>query len=208
MKKHLAIIFALAVVLGLGLLLVVVQGQGPVDEGLAGQGEIGVSGLAGDPPAGWEVVYMFTGVYNKPVDPEYATVVHCTNIGEGTTSIEVEFFKRISGFAADVTADVSKNDTQTFSTQTIASMPQAASAGADGTEDGIEHGSGRVLALEGSEIICTVQVLALDSSDAPTDMTKLHLFDSEGNLIDPDPDPEPGPGSNEGIFMPIIFKNS
>ena len=78
------------------------------------------------------------------------------------------------------------------------------------TED-IEYGSGRILTDDDPEtkVICTVQVVALNSSDEPNAMTKLHLFDSEGNLIGPNPGPGPGPSpSSGGIFMPIIFKNS
>jgi hypothetical protein len=195
----------LGTLLFLGLILViVVQAQEPtnepVEEGIEGQGELGPSGLTTDPPAGWEVFYMFTGVYHKVADPEFATVVHCTNIGSSPVTIQVEFYRRIAGFSATAAAIVSPDNTQTFSTQSIASLPAEVSAGANVD---VEHGSGRVLAPEGSQIICTAQVLALENTtDVPSDTVKLHLFDGDGNLIGNNP------GNNDGIFLPIIFKNS
>jgi hypothetical protein len=179
MKKHLAIIFALAVALGLGLMLVVVQGQEPGEEelgvGVGVQEEIGVSGLGDNPADGLEAIYMFSGVYNKESDPEFATVVHCTNIGSTAVStVTVQFFDVTAGIPATAQAlDVPSSATRTFSTQSIASFPNEINAGASVD---IEHGSGWVRAPEGSELICTAQVLALDTSDAPTDTSILDMF--------------------------------
>jgi hypothetical protein len=204
---------SLGALLLLGLILVIVaHAQGPGDEqpvaGVGVQEEIGVSGLGDNPADGLEAIYMFSGVYNKESDPEFATVVHCTNIGSTAVStVTVQFFDVTAGIPATAQAlDVPSSATRTFSTQSIASFPNEINAGASVD---IEHGSGWVRAPEGSELICTAQVLALDTSDVPTDMTKLHVFDSEGNLIGPNPTPGPAPGPGSGgIFMPIIFKNS
>ena len=179
MKKHLAIIFALAVVLGLGLMLVVVQGQGPEGgqpvEGIGVQEEIGASGLGDNPVDGLEAIYMFSGVYNKESDPEFATVVHCTNIGSTAVStVTVQFFDVTAGIPATAQAlNVPSSATRTFSTQSIASFSNEIDAGASVD---IEHGSGWVRAPEGSELICTAQVLALDTSDVPTDTSILDMF--------------------------------
>jgi hypothetical protein len=186
----------------LGLILAVaVSAQESKDklfvEETTAQGEIGISGLADDPPAGKKVLYMFTGVHHRNASPEVVTTVHCTNYGVDA-NFRVEFFDHdVSNNYIPLFTTIPSNHTMTISTSDFSP-----------TED-IEYGSGRVLTDDDPEtkVICTVQVTVLNTSDEPNAMAKLHLFDSEGNLIDPDPDPGPSPGS-DGIFMPIIFKNS
>ncbi|MBN1221350.1 MAG: hypothetical protein JXM69_20670, partial [Anaerolineae bacterium] len=167
------------------------------------QGEIGGFGLADDPPDGLETYYMFTGVYNKESGSKFATVVHCTNIGSTAVNVKVEFFAGVGGLPATLTSDVDPSETKSFSTQAIASWPNLVSPATPlGVE--IQHGSGWVRAVEGSEIICTTQIVALDGTGVPIDIAKLHLFDSNGDMIDVNPGPE-----NAGdIFLPLILKGS
>ncbi len=205
MKKDILKVSVLVLILFLGLMMVV-YGQGPQDEQLSeelvAEAEIGPSGLADDPGTGLKTLYMFTGVHNEESDPEFVTVVHCTNIGSSSVSVSVQFFASVGGIPAIAEATVSSNRTKTFSSQSIASWTHEVAANTGGTD--ITHGSGRVVVTDSPDVnvICTVQVLALNNSDVPTDMTKLHLFDSEGNLIDDDPKPD-----QDGIFLPIILKN-
>jgi hypothetical protein len=206
MKKNILKISVFALILFLGLMMVVVYGQAPpaepLAEGVVAESEIGPSGVGDDPGGGMKILYMFTGVHNKESDPEYVTVVHCTNIGSSSVSVQVQFFASVGGIPATASAAVASDSTKTFSSQSILSWPHEVAAYTGGED--IQHGSGRVLVPDNPDVnvICTIQVLALNSSDVPTDMTKLHLFDSEGNLIDDDPKSD-----QDGIFMPIIFKN-
>jgi hypothetical protein len=197
-------------VAGLGFLLLLglilttaASAQESKDESLVeaadAQSKIGISGLADDPPAGKKILYMFTGVHHRNASPEVVTTVHCTNYG-AAVDFRVEIFDH----------DVSNNYIPLFTTIPSNHTVTISTADFFPTED-IEYGSGRILTDDGPEtkVICTVQVTALNSSDEPNAMTKLHLFDSEGNLIGPNPGPGPGPSpSSGGIFMPIIFKNS
>jgi hypothetical protein len=214
MKKNILKVSVLVLILFLGLTMVVVYGQEPDEvqlseeatvQGEVGtQAELGASGI-GDDLAGYELLYMFSGVRNEITDPEFATVVHCTNYNPGGGGVEVvvQFFETNAGSTSLTAADtISPDDTATFSTQSIGSFSNEIYELFEDID--IEHGSGRVMVTEGTEatVICTAQVLALDGSDVPADTTKLHLFDSEGNLIDNDP----GTTAQDGIFMPIIFK--
>ena len=165
---------SLGALLLLGLMLVFVAHAQEPSEGVGAQGEIGATGLADDPVDGLKAFYLFAGVYNKESAPKFATVVHCTNIGSTAVStLTVQFFDVTAGIPAKAEAmNVPPSDSRTFSTQSIASFPNEINAGASVD---IEHGSGWVRAPEGSEIICTAQVLALDSSDVPSDTTILDM---------------------------------
>ena len=140
------------------------------------QGEIGPTGLGDSPPAGYEVYYQFSGVYNIENDPEFATVVHCTNKGTSNVTVQVQFFDNNAGIPASGLATIGSSDTQSFSTQPIASFsPNLVNANASVD---INHGSGWVLAPSNSNIICTAQVLALssDTAENPISITALDIF--------------------------------
>jgi len=168
MKSYLAKILVLALVLTLGVLFAVVGSQKPS----AAQGEIGPTGLADGPSGNNVVYYMFTGVYNKEADPEFATVVHCTNIGPSSATVTVQFFDRISGIPATAAATIPPSNTRSFSTQPISSFIVTS---ANATVD-IKHGSGWVLAPADRELICTIQVVGLDGSELPSSMAGVNLF--------------------------------
>jgi len=168
MKSYLAKILVLALVVTLGVMFAVVGGQVPS----AAQGEIGPTGLADSPLAGNEVKYMFTGVYNKEADPEFATVVHCTNIGTSSAAVTVQFFDRNSGIPATAATTIGPSQTRSISTQPISSFIVTS---ANATVD-IKHGSGWVLAPADKELICTIQVVGLDGSELPTSMAGVNIF--------------------------------
>lgn len=168
MKSYLAKILVLALVLTLGVMFIVMGDQEPS----AAQGEIGPTGLADDPSGGNEIYYMFTGVYNKEADPEFATVVHCTNIGDTNAPVTIQFFDRNSGIPATASATIAPSNTRSFSTQPIGSFI-VANAGA--TVD-IKHGSGWVIAPADRELICSIQVVGLDGSEVPTTLGGVNIF--------------------------------
>lgn len=62
-KAKLVVVLTLPLVLGLALVLALVTyAQGPEgEEGAVGEGAVGGQGLADPPPAGYTVLYMFTG---------------------------------------------------------------------------------------------------------------------------------------------------
>ena len=191
MKKYFTRVLILSLILVLGLTLGIAYAQG----------ELGATGLADPPTDGMPTQYMFTGVYNKITDPESVTVVHCTNVGPSAANVTVEFFTPVPSYPGSATRSIAPSNTQSFATQAVAGWSNLA---VPGTELNILYGSGRVRATDGSQIICTVQKLALDSNDVPVDMSKLHLFDASGNLIN---GPSSGTGSSGDIFLPLIFKN-
>ena len=166
------------------------------------QGELGATGLADSPTGGLETQYMFTGMYSK--NQQYATVVHCTNISSEPNEVyaKVEFFPYVGGFAASAASiQIEPSQTKSWATRPVTGLSLIV------PNDPIEidnYGSGRVLATPGSQLICTVQLLTLNSSNIPTDITKLHLFNANGNLID---GPSMSPGASGDIFLPLIFKN-
>ena len=166
MKKQIVQIFALAVALLLGLMLIVVYSQEPKDaeSEIITQGEIGISGLADDPPVGKKILYMFTGVHHRNASPEVVTTVHCTNYG---TAVEfrVEIFDH----------DVSNNYIPLFTTIPSNHTVTISTADFSPTED-IEYGSGRILADDSpdTEIICTAQVI--DPASPPSFSSALDMF--------------------------------
>jgi hypothetical protein len=168
MKSYLAKILVLALVLTLGVMFAVVGGQKPS----AAQGEIGPAGLADDPSGNNDIHYMFTGVFNKEAAPEFATVVHCTNIGASNAAVTVQFFDRDSGIPATASNTIAPSNTRSFSTQPISTFNvTSANASVD-----IKHGSGWVLAPANAELICTIQIVGLDGSELPSSMAGLNIF--------------------------------
>jgi hypothetical protein len=199
MKMKLFTMLALALGLGFMLTLAIVYAQGadrePSEEGA---GEIGGLGVADPPPAGYSVLYMFTGVANDATEnDQIATAVHCTNYGSSTVTVTVELFTSGSTGPPAVFASppdaLSPNETGTYSSQGTIFTEIPIGAGA------IEQGSGRVLATA-STLICTAQLLnpsPISPAITPTFMVRLPLFDSSGNPI------ALGRGQ---VFLPVIFK--
>jgi len=205
------IIMIVSVVLSVGAIFAILYGQTPLGtplEEAKAQGEIGPTGLGDGPPAGYEVYYQFSGVYNRVSDPEFATVVHCTN-KEASDNVDVlvQFFDNNGGIPASAPATIDATHTQSFSTQPIVSFSDKLVSPNPDPNENIKHGFGWVLAPANSDIICTAQVLALDASDNPTFGTKLHLFDESGNCLGSQCGGG-GVGPSGDIFLPIIFKNS
>ena len=169
MKKYFTRVLLLSVILVLGLTIGIAYAQG-----------IGGLGLGDTPTDGLETQYMFTGVYSKVNDQKYATVIHCTNIGSQTANVKVEFFPNVGGFPVTLNTNIASSQTKSFATRTVAGWSVIVPV------DNIDiqsHGSGWVRATQGSELICTAQLLTLNTSNVPTDITRLHLYDDQGNLI-------------------------
>jgi hypothetical protein len=212
MRKQFATTSTFFILLLLGLVLVVAayaqspEEDNPALDDIAAQGEIGAAGLGDTPPGGLKAYYMFTGVYNEETDPEFATVVHCTNLGADIAAdqVWVQFFGEDAGSGVPATAmsGLDANNTQTFVSQAISGWSNVVVAETFGAVLHIQHGSGWVLAPEGSQLICTAQIVGLDAGDNVVDTTRLQLYDDSGNLMGP----SPGFGSS-GVFLPIILKN-
>lgn len=168
MKKHLAKILVLFLVLGVGLVLGVTYGK-PAARAIA-QG-IGIAGLTGSPPPNHQVLYTFTGVRNRTSSRKIATTVHCSNYGNASTSITVEFFDNDGTTTYTAQQNVASNQTWTFSTQSVpiySGHQEVAGAAI------IDQGSGRVSA-ESTTVICTAQVIDAEDT-APQFITVLDLF--------------------------------
>jgi len=173
MRKQIAKISALTILLLLGLFLVMAAyAQEPGDGEIVTVGGIGAAGLGDDPLEGFQTLYMFTGVYNKTVDPEFATALHCTNYAAEEVEVVVQFFDDSQGYQAG--EPMPTNHTVTFTSQSIGSFEGEESAYAPD----IQHGSGRVLVTDTPDVhvICTAQVLALNSNDVVTDASPLDIF--------------------------------
>ena len=162
------------------------------------QGGLGATGLADPPTDGLETQYMFTGMYSK--NQQYATVIHCTNISPQTANVKVEFFPNVGGFAITLNTNILASQTKSFATRPVTGWSLILPSEYIEIQN---YGSGRVRATPDSELICTIQLVTLNSSNAPVDITKLHLYDGQGNLITPN-DPT---GPSGDIFLPLIFKN-
>jgi hypothetical protein len=195
LKKTISLIlFLLILVLALGMAAYAQEPPASEEPSSEETGEIGAFGLADPPPAGFSVLYMFTGAANDTAatgtNRQIATSVHCTNFGSTSIQATLEIFPQSGGTLASNTLTISSNETETWSTQFTAVYRETTL----GTGI-LEQGSGRVLATS-SQLICTAQVLD-PLTDPPAFMTKLTLFDSAGNFI----------GQNK-VYLPIILKNS
>jgi hypothetical protein len=164
------------------------------------QGEIGDQGLS-TIPAGQEVLYMFSGVVDEENTPKVTTRVYCTNHGSAAVDVTVQMFNE-SGAAILAPG----SPTTVNADQTVTFQPSQL----DGLET--QAGSGRVMAPSSAnaQVICTVQVRDMENT-IPSFVTKLHLFDSAGNCVGAacgNTPPGGAPPGGNGIFMPIIVKNS
>jgi hypothetical protein len=171
-----------------------VYAQGPGDERPDEGGNVGGLGLADPPPAGFNVLYTFTGVRNDTTPPvTAATSIHCTNHDSNPVSVRVEVFNFNNTATMTGNFTLTPSRTATFSSQFTAlyfddTVLAPASA--------IDQGSGRVLVNGSSvKIICTAQVLD-PTNDPPNYGVKLTLYDSTGNLV----------VRTLKTFLPIILK--
>jgi hypothetical protein len=163
------------------------EGDGPRDE------EIGSFGLDDPPPAGYSVLYTFTGATNyTTAGKRIATVVMCTNYGSSPLNIRVEMFSYGGAGMWFKARDVNPSTSPTFSSQdtNIFFDDEVLATGT------LNQGSGRVLAT-GSRVICTALLVDPDS-DQPSFMAGLALYDGNGNPVH---------GSAK-TFLPAILKNA
>ena len=191
MKKKLAVTLALTSVLLLAsLLALTAYAQEPpmIDE----SGQIGELGLADPPPAGFSVLYMFSGVANHPISStrRIATSVHCTNFSSTPIQTQIQLFSQMAGAVYSETISINSNETYTWSTQFTVIYRDITNL----NTGIIEQGSGRILA-DNSQLICTAQVLD-PIANPPAFMAKLPLFDRDGNLI----------GTIRRVYLPVILK--
>ena len=161
MKKYFTRVLLLSLILVLGLTIGIVYAQGG----------LGATGLADPPTDGLETQYMFTGMYSK--NQQYATVIHCTNISSQTANVKVEFFPNVGGFAITLNSNILASQTQSFATRPVTGWSLILPSEYIEIQN---YGSGRVRATPDSELICTAQLVTLNSSNVPTDATPLDIF--------------------------------
>lgn len=125
------------------------------------------------PPAGFKVVYLFTGAR---AGGGIATSVHCTNVDPSkSVSIRVEFYAKTGGWVGFCTrADVTPAETKTFSTSNTIYTDDCSMGSLS-----MNQGSVRVLTDETIKVICTAQVL--DAINFPPSfIVPLPDFDKSG----------------------------
>jgi len=183
-------IFAV-ILLALTLPVFCVQAQGPISDSgqnikdapvQAASPEVRLGGGIGDPPpAGFTVLYMFTGVANEPDSGrDEATSINCTNFHSSTAvEVRVEVYGSNPGAPYAGNQTIASGATRTWSTQSITAY-----------NDGLIlpsvpllfQGSGRVLVKEHSQVICNAQVLDADT-DPPVYAVNLPIHDRFGRLV-------------------------
>ena len=199
-KVKLVVILALSLALLLALVLVMGgQAQGPGGDEKNEEGGVGGLGLADPPPAGYTVLYMFTGARDDyaELDPDTAaTAVHCTNYGSSGVNVLVEISDYDNTPTISGTIWIPPSGSVTFCSQDA--PVYAVDVVMWSTSDSINQGSGRVLADSSSaKIICTAQVID-PANDPPEYGAKLALYDGSGNLIG---------GESPEVYLPIIMRN-
>ena len=175
MKKKLIVTFGSVLVVGLALALVV-YAQGPQGDEGEEPGGIGGLGLADPPPAGFTVLYMFTGAKDtqNATPNTAATSVHCTNYGSSSVQVRVEISDKDNVPTDSATFTLAPNATETVSSQLTELYFEDALLST--TVDDINQGSGRILADSSSaKIICTAQVLD-PINNPPQYLINLDLF--------------------------------
>jgi hypothetical protein len=132
------------------------------------------AGIGSPAPAGFTVLYVFTGVANESDNGnDEATSINCTNYSNSAAvEVRVEVY---GGNPADLYAAnqvINPGATRTWSTQSI-------DAYNDGTilpsVDYIFQGSGRILTRQHTQIICNAQVLDANV-DPPVYVVELDLY--------------------------------
>ncbi|GAB4412393.1 MAG: hypothetical protein Fur0044_06590 [Anaerolineae bacterium] len=172
MKVKLTLALTLALVMLLALVLALgANAQEPTAEPLdtESSGEISGQGLTDPVPAGFSMLYMFTGVNNVSGSSQgVATTIHCTNFDTKAISLTIQLFKNNGTSATSRTDSLNSNETGTYSTQStfFNELPFVFST--------IQKGSGRVLATT-SKVICTAQLVE-PGSITPTFVSELEMF--------------------------------
>ena len=161
-------------------------------KGPIGAQGMGALGLNDPPPAGYSVLYMFTGLINDASARE-ATVVHCTNFGANVVDVGVQAWDTHPTTTYSGTLTLNAGQTGTFATQNIVGFPEDAILGP--LPPGIYMGSGRVLTKQHANVICTAQVMD-PTNDPPVFVVKLALFDSDGSPV----------GEVRKVYLPLILK--
>lgn len=193
--KIIACLTGLLLMLGLVLALEVLA-QEPTAEPPEAETPVEINdlGLANPPPAGFSVLYIFTGANNDSdssngVGDQLATSIHCTNYDTQAITLTLQFFST-SGATVDSFSDsLTSNQTRTYSTQNTFFNETPLST------NYFEQGSGRILATS-SKLICTAQLLE-PGSTIPSFMVKLPLFNSAGFPV----------GGSGTVYLPLILKN-
>jgi hypothetical protein len=163
------------------------EGDGPRE------GEVGTFGLDDPPPAGYSVLYTFTGVANKSSGTQrIATTVMCTNYGTTTVNVRVEMFSYTGGTTWFKATNVPPGASRTFSSQSTNIFWDDENL----ATVTINQGSGRVLAT-GRTVICTALLVDPDS-DQPSFMARLALYDGSGNLVH----------ASRKVYLPAILKGA
>jgi hypothetical protein len=199
-KAKVVVILALSLALLLALVLAIGgHAQGPGGDEKNEEGGVGGLGLADPPPAGYTVLYTFTGATDAQdrTPNSAATVVHCTNYGDTAVNVCVEFGDWDNSPVISCTTSIASNYTKTFSSQSPVSFYGLHCIMSTPSTDDINQGFGRIMADSSSaKIICTAQVVD-PINNPPRYGVKLTLFDSSGNLI----------GGMPKIYLPIILKS-
>jgi len=157
-KKLMAtLILSILPLLALGLVMVA-YAQGPGDD-RGGDGGNRGEGLADPPPAGFTVLYTFTGAKDTQAGGTNsgATTVHCTNAGAANVQVRVEISDFDNAPTISGTLTIPPSGTRTYSSQNTNLYAEDFTMS---TTDNIDQGSGRVLVNSSSaKVICTAQVL-------------------------------------------------
>jgi hypothetical protein len=186
MKPRSSIPVAIVILLALATFGVQAQGPDP-DPGnkdvqaqaAAANPDVSIAaGIGNPPPAGFAVLYMFTGVANETDSGrDEATLVNCTNYHPtASVDVRVEVFNYTAAAPYAATQAIPGGATRTWSTQSI----QAYNDGVILTAvPYVFQGSGRVLVKQHSQVICNAQVLDADA-DPPVYAVKLPIYDRYG----------------------------
>jgi hypothetical protein len=176
MKKKLIVTLVLASLVLVIVLAMAVYAQGP--QGDEGEEPGGVSGLglSDPPPAGFTVLYMFTGAKDTQSlgANTAATSIHCTNYGSISTTVRVEISDKDNAPTASASLTLNTSQTGTFSSQNTAIYFEDAPP--MNFSDDVNQGSGRILINNSTaKIICTAQVLD-PVNNPPEYLINLDLF--------------------------------
>ena len=135
-----------------------------------------LGGIGNPPPAGYSVLYMFTGAANQAAGGRNrATAVHCTNFhASNSVNVRVELYNYFGGTTVWTGyASIASGQSVTFNSQPI--LAYYSDVILTPAVPHISQGSGRVLVQQHSQVICTAQVLDADV-DPPIYVVELDLF--------------------------------
>ena len=133
------------------------------------------TGIADPPPAGFTVLYNFTGARDtqNAATNSAATSIHCSNAGQSSTQVIVELTDFDANPTISATVTIASNKTATVSSQATVLYSEDAILT---SPDDLNQGSGRVLVSAGADgIICTAQVLD-PVGNPPNYIINLDLF--------------------------------